>query len=38
MFKICESIAMLDMITAFAQLATSQDYGMSAQSSFAGQY
>lgn len=31
MFKICESIAMLDMMSAFAQLATSQDYGMSVQ-------
>jgi len=27
MFKVCEAIAMLDMILAFAQLVTSQDYG-----------
>lgn len=27
MFKVCEAIAMLDMISAFAQLVTSQDYG-----------
>ncbi len=26
LFKICEGIAMLDMVSAFAQLATSQDY------------
>lgn len=26
LFKICESVAMLDMLSAFAQLATSQDY------------
>jgi DNA mismatch repair protein MSH4 len=27
LFKICESIAMLDMIAAFAQLVTTKDYG-----------
>lgn len=27
LFKICESIAMLDMIASFAQLVTTQDYG-----------
>jgi DNA mismatch repair protein MSH4 len=29
MFKICESIAILDMVSAFAHLATSHDYGRS---------
>ena len=29
LFKVCESLAMLDMLSGFAQLATSQNYGMS---------
>jgi len=28
LYKICEGIAMLDMLSAFAQLVTSQDYGL----------
>ena len=27
LFKICEGVSMLDMVSAFAQLVTSQDYG-----------
>lgn len=28
LYKICEGVAMLDMLSAFAQIVTTQDYGL----------